>query len=692
MKQRCVQILAIFPLLLFLLPSATSLDGTESCSSCPSPTHQCIGRSVSDEVCSPCASGKTFWPCNVDSECWCWDTSTPKEPPGDDGPSVCKGCSGPTESCIANANSLIPADDEGCSGCATGQKYWPCDVDGLCWCWDSTKPKKPPAPSSGLEVTTSGLGPCDIFTEAMFMEFAPNNTFPYTYEGFCEAVEDYNLYHEEKVFLMGSETDQRNEIAAFLGNTAHESDDFEAGREYLACADNVQVDGKTYCKPCTNDLFDWETMKCSQSMADLDSPYSEYCQPVFMPPEGCNCETITQVASEGELAGYVDASKVFYGRGAIQLSWNYNYIKASLALTGSPDTFCEDPELVVSDPKYAWGSAIYFWMESEKEGDTCHKEALKHNFGGTLNVINGGLECPAYAGGWHHKAVKMRINRYCHASLLLHLTEIGSMKGCKGMDDSLEECLHDGSCPYCEQMNDGDYIYLDDSVEYDEPLFIPHPGGDDETMDTETDDIKLVDDETTMANIASTMEDEVVTITPTIAKSYTEAPVNISTNQPSERVSTKSPSINPTSRVLTYPPSVKYEANVESPTLLPTITTSTIAVLRSTSLPSSDDSSNSPTTAVSEQTTNNTTESHSETLSPSSASVILETTQPSPALTETDGGNTIPTWSPTGIETEAPSYSPTTPAPTLGPCDGDPCPDELCRSPWGFCGDSEGYW
>lgn len=175
--------------------------------------------------------------------------SQPKDPGDEDSTSVCNGCSGPTESCIANANSLIPADDEGCAGCATGQKYWPCDVEGknvfcilhmsvhvdicvsimysaltlisamigLCWCWDSTKPKKPPAPSSGLEITNSGKGACDIFTEAMYNEFAENNTFPYTYDGFCEAVDDYNLYHEEKVFMMGTEDDQRNEIAAFLG-------------------------------------------------------------------------------------------------------------------------------------------------------------------------------------------------------------------------------------------------------------------------------------------------------------------------------------------------------------------------------------------------------------------------------------------------------------------------------------------
>jgi hypothetical protein len=68
---------------------------------------------VSDEVCGPCAEGNTFWPCNVEKECWCWDTSLPKDPGDEDSVSVCSGCSGPTESCIANANSLIPADDEG---------------------------------------------------------------------------------------------------------------------------------------------------------------------------------------------------------------------------------------------------------------------------------------------------------------------------------------------------------------------------------------------------------------------------------------------------------------------------------------------------------------------------------------------------------------------------------------------------
>ena len=143
-------------------------------------------------------------------------------------------------------------------------------------------------------------------------------------------------------------------------------DDFKAGREYLACGDRKEVDGKVYCKPCDNDMFDWIEEVCTLSMVARDSPYNSYCQPAFEPPEGCVCETITQVADDGPLAGYVEASKVFYGRGAIQLSWNYNYIRASYSLTGSAETFCRDPEQVASTPEYAWGTGIYFWMENQK--------------------------------------------------------------------------------------------------------------------------------------------------------------------------------------------------------------------------------------------------------------------------------------------------------------------------------------
>ena len=95
-------------------------------------------------------------------------------------------------------------------------------------------------------------------------------------------------------------------------------------------------------------------------------------------------------------------------------------------------------------------------MENLKEETTCHIEALRnHDFGGTLNNINGGLECPAYHGGWHGEAIKLRINRYCKASRTLGLESILTFDGCKGLFDSFAECLADGTCQECKHYSGG---------------------------------------------------------------------------------------------------------------------------------------------------------------------------------------------------------------------------------------------
>jgi hypothetical protein len=41
---------------------------------------------------------------------------------------------------------------------------------------------------------------------------------------------------------------------------------------------------------------------------------------------------------------------------------------------------------------------------------------LDDDFGGTLDNVNGGLECPADDHGWHGKAVQLRLNGYCTAA------------------------------------------------------------------------------------------------------------------------------------------------------------------------------------------------------------------------------------------------------------------------------------
>ena len=136
--------------------------GIEACSNCIYANGQeCVGRTVTDDNCAACANGQKYWPCDVVSECWCWDTSKPRDPPedadnageGGGGAKVqaCKGCGAlDTEECVGNQNALTPTADEDCAGCMNGQQsYWPCDVPDLCWCWDNTQPKQPRRVFSG---------------------------------------------------------------------------------------------------------------------------------------------------------------------------------------------------------------------------------------------------------------------------------------------------------------------------------------------------------------------------------------------------------------------------------------------------------------------------------------------------------------------------------------------------------------
>ena len=79
------------------------------------------------------------------------------------------------------------------------------------------------------------------------------------------------------------------------------------------------------------------------------------------------------------------------------------------------------------------------------------RSTLSKQTGGTLNNINGGLECPAH-GGWHVDAVKARLNRYCRAAKALGLPNRMSLNKCSGLQDSLDTCLSEGTCEDCQHF------------------------------------------------------------------------------------------------------------------------------------------------------------------------------------------------------------------------------------------------
>ena len=87
--------------------------------------------------------------------------------------------------------------------------------------------------------------PCAILTSAIFDTLAPiatRNNDLYTYTGFCSAIDTWNTNNAaNQIFMGATETERRNELAAFFGNTMHESDDFKAAREYFMCQDTITV-------------------------------------------------------------------------------------------------------------------------------------------------------------------------------------------------------------------------------------------------------------------------------------------------------------------------------------------------------------------------------------------------------------------------------------------------------------------
>jgi len=279
-----------------------------------------------------------------------------------------------------------------------------------------------------------------LFTQSIFDTLAPRAVAPYSYTGFCNAVINWNRNNPIPIFSGETDTEKKNELAAFLGHVLHESHDFQAAREYSQCktftTDSV---GKVYCKPV------------GYNGGTYTDPYCSLQHTPTTNPDGCACAPVTESTS---MPGYVEADKLFFGRGPLQNSWNYNYKKLSDALRAESVDICAAPDLVATNEEYAWISAFLFWTTSTGAVDTTCGQAVKceGSFGSTLNVINGGLECPAISG--HESTIWERMNDYCAAASALGVEELLSLDGCDGLKDQFDQCVGSGWCPACAVWED----------------------------------------------------------------------------------------------------------------------------------------------------------------------------------------------------------------------------------------------
>lgn len=102
-------------------------------------------------------------------------------------------------------------------------------------------------------------------------------------------------------------------------------------------------------------------------------------------------------------------AKGYYGRGPIQLSWNYNYGQFSKFLYNDVSILLNNPDIIQQDGVVAFKSAIWFWMMPQWPKPSCHQvmhdfwvpqageytslKMYKKGFAHVNNIINGGLEC-----------------------------------------------------------------------------------------------------------------------------------------------------------------------------------------------------------------------------------------------------------------------------------------------------------
>ena len=141
--------------------------------------------------------------------------------------------------------------------------------------------------------------------------------------------------------------------------------------------------------------------------------------------------------------------KSYFGRGAKQLSYNYNYGPFSEAMTGSVRTLLDNPELV-ADTWYNLASAVFFfvypqppkpsmlhvidgtWQANEQD----IAAGLTKGFGVTTQIINGGVEC---GGSTEIQQSLNRIEYYKNFANFIGVTiPSNEVLGCKNMQQFAE--------------------------------------------------------------------------------------------------------------------------------------------------------------------------------------------------------------------------------------------------------------
>ncbi len=195
-----------------------------------------------------------------------------------------------------------------------------------------------------------------IVTEAQFRQMFPNPIAFYSYADLVTAIAAFPEFTR-----VGGDTVRKQEAAAFFANVAHETLDLQHITEINRAA--------------------W--------------------------PHYCDKSNVQYPCAPG---------KQYYGRGPIQISWNFNY--GAAGKTFGVDLLAE-PDLVAQDAAIAWKTALWYWMTQRGAAVTTPHDTMitSAGFAETIRSINGTLECNAT--GLQHEQMKSRVEYYRRFTLLL---------------------------------------------------------------------------------------------------------------------------------------------------------------------------------------------------------------------------------------------------------------------------------
>ncbi|MFJ1767397.1 chitinase [Amycolatopsis sp. NPDC088138] len=175
-----------------------------------------------------------------------------------------------------------------------------------------------------------------VVSESQFKQMFPSRNSFYTYSGLTSAMSAFPAFA-----TTGSDTVKKQEAAAFLANVSHET----GGLVYIR-----------------------ETNTAN---------YPHYCD--TSQSYGCPAGTAA-----------------YYGRGPLQLSWNFDYKAAGDFLKID---LLHSPDLVATNATVSWKSALWFWNGSKGASTITSHGAIIYGkgFGQTIRTINGAVECDGKA-------------------------------------------------------------------------------------------------------------------------------------------------------------------------------------------------------------------------------------------------------------------------------------------------------